>query len=511
MFKKTIKNTTILTSGTFVSRILGFIRDILVANFFGTSGLLEAFLVAFRLPNLFRSIFAEGFVDAVATPVLSEHRKDKDRLFELGNRMITVVTGAMILFTAIGILLSKYLVMVIAPGFVSDPYKFQLAVSFTRITFFYLVLIGFAANSMAMLCALKKFFVFSINPAFLNISFIVGVIFFHKYLQDYILVVCVLVAGVLQVLFPLISLRRIGFRLKFHLRKALADSEIVKMGKLFVPRIWASIVYHLSVLIDTAFSSLSAIVGAGALAAVYYANRIIQFPFALIALSISRVAVVDLSSYHKEGNIDNFKKLFVFSFQNIFFFIVPVVSLFIFLSGPIIDVLFKRGEFDAYSLAQTSQALFFYAMGLFFFCLVKLLVHSFYALKDTATPAKTASVSLIVNIVLSAILMFPLGIGGVALGSGLAALFNCLLLYRILHRRIGAIDWEKTKQQALKITLLSLGTGAICRLLWNILELNRYAKMAITLIFATVIFFSIGYILHLKQIRYLKEIITKKH
>ena len=510
MFKKTIKNTTILTTGTFISRILGFVRDILVAKFFGTGGLLEAFLVAFRLPNLFRSIFAEGFVDAVATPVLSEYRKDKDKLFELGNRMITVVTGAMIIFTAIGILISKYLVMVVAPGFVSNPYKFQLAVSFTRITFFYLVLIGFATNSMAILCALKRFFVFSINPAFLNLSFIIGVLFFQKYLQEYILVICVIVAGFLQVLFPLISLRRIGFRLKFRLRQALSDSVIIKMGKLFVPRIWASIVYHLSVLIDTAFSSLSTIVGAGALAAIYYANRLIQFPFALIALSISRVAVVDLSSYHKEGNIDDFKKLFVFSFQNIFFFIVPVVSLFLFLSNPIIDVLFKRGEFDAYSLNQTSQALFFYAIGLFFFCLVKLLVHSFYSLKDTATPAKTASLSLVVNIILSAILMFPLGIGGVALGSGLAALFNCVLLYRVLHKRIGAIDWQQTKQQAIKVIILSLAVGAISRLLWNILELSKYIKIGIVFVLATLIFFCVGYVLGLKQIRYLKEIITSK-
>ncbi len=157
MFKKTIKDTTTVTLGTLVSRLLGFVRDVLVANFFGTSALLEAFIVAFRLPNLFRSIFAEGFVDSVATPVLSEYQKEKDKLFELGNHLLSIFTIILAVFTILGILFSKYLVLFIAPGFVGQAAKFELAVSFTRITFIYLFLIGFSVNSTAILCSLKKY------------------------------------------------------------------------------------------------------------------------------------------------------------------------------------------------------------------------------------------------------------------------------------------------------------------------------------------------------------------
>ncbi len=202
----------------------------------------------------------------------------------------------------------------------AETFKFNLAVSFTRITFIYLFLIGISANIVSLLYSLKKFFIPAINPIFLNISFIIGIIFFSKFYENYILIICVVVAGFLQVIFPFIFLKREGFVFKFNFFKSLKESEVIRMLKLFIPRIWASIVYHLSVFIDTMFSSLVSIVGQGALASVYYANRLIQLPFALVALSISRVAIVDLSAYHKKGNMDDFKKLFVFSFQNIYFF-----------------------------------------------------------------------------------------------------------------------------------------------------------------------------------------------
>ena len=282
------------------------------------------------------------------------------------------------------------------------------------------------------------------------------------------------------------------------------------MLKLFIPRIWSSVVYQLSIFIDTIFSSLTLIVGQGALAAIYYANRLIQFPFALIALSVSRVAIVDLSSYHRKGNMEGFKKLFVFSLQNIIFFIVPLSVLFMFLSQGIIEVIFLRGKFDAYSLSITSSVLFFYTFGLFFFCGIKLLVNSFYSLKDTVIPAKTATISLVVNIVLSAILMFPLKISGVALGSSLAAMLNFFLLYYHFKKKIGEIDWEDTKSQFFKILFLSLIIGMFSRFLWSSMFINRYFKMLIVLVSSLFLFISIGYFMGLKQIRYLKRWALKK-
>ena len=510
MLKRIVKNTYILGLGTLSSRILGFIRDILIANFFGTTGILEAFIVSFRLPNIFRSIFAEGFSDSVATPVLSEYQDNKERMFEIGNHLISLFMVVLFVATILGIIFAKVLVTIIAPGFLAETFKFNLAVSFTRITFIYLFLIGISANIVSLLYSLKKFFIPAINPIFLNISFIIGIIFFSKFYENYILIICVVVAGFLQVIFPFIFLKREGFVFKFNFFKSLKESEVIRMLKLFIPRIWASIVYHLSVFIDTMFSSLVSIVGQGALASVYYANRLIQLPFALVALSISRVAIVDLSAYHKKGNMDDFKKLFVFSFQNIIFFIVPLVSFFLFTSKDIINVIFARGKFDANSLSMTASVLFFYSFGLFFFCGIKLLVNSFYALKDTTLPAKIATISLVINIILSAILMFPLKIGGVALGSSLAAGFNFCFLYYWFIKKIGKIDFQDTKKEFFKILLLSISMGVVARVLLNSLLFNKYINMLIVLILLLGIFITIGYILKIKQINYFKQWILKK-
>jgi putative peptidoglycan lipid II flippase len=510
MFKKVIKNTYILSAGTLASRILGFVRDILIAKFFGTSGLLEAFLVAFRLPNIFRSVFGEGFADSVATPILSEHQNDKEKIFEIGNHLLSLSIVILFLFTVLGAVFARFFVIIIAPGFISDAFKFNLAVSFTRVTFIYLFLIGLSSNITAILYSLKKFFVPAINPIFLNISFIVGILFFSRFFNNYILIVCVVVAGVLQLIAPLISLRRQGFSFKFNFGAARKDSEVIRMLKLFVPRVWSSIVYHLSVFVDTIFSSLSSIVGPGALAAVYYGNRLIQFPFALIALSISQVAIVDLSGYHRDGDLEKFKKLFVFSFQNIIFFIIPLSVLFISLSYNIIDVIFVRGEFGVASLNTTSSVLFFYSFGLFFFCGIKLLVNSFYSLKDTKTPAKTATLALVANIVFSAILMFPLKIGGVALGSSLAAALNFSLLYYSLSRRIGKIDWQDTRSQFFKVFSLSIVIAAGSRWLWAALAFNKYINALIVGSITLAVFIIVGYIIGLKQIGYLRRWILKK-
>lgn len=476
-----------------------------MAASFGTSPVLEAFLVAFRLPNLFRDVFGEGFADSIAVPVLAHHQKDKTRIFSIGSNLLSLFFIGLAVVTLLGVYFSKYLVIAIAPGFLSQAYKFNLAVSFTRITFFYLLLIGISVNLNAILQALKKFFIPALTPAFLNISFIIGILFFRRFFENYILAVCVIVSGIVQIIFPYIFLRKEGFTFKFRFKDSFKDKDIIKMLELFPSRIWSSVNYHLSVILDTILCSWTVVVGQGAMSAVYYANRLIQFPFALIALSISRVIIVELSFCHQEGNISRFKKLFVFSLQNIVFFIVPVMAVFLFIPQAIIDVLFRRGAFTDASLAPTSQALFFYSVGLFFFCAAKLLVSAFYALKDTATAAKTTAVCLLCNAVLSVILMFPLKSGGVALGSSLAAGVNVLLLYNALIKKIGRFEWEDTAAQFVKVASLSVAGAGVCRFLWQILELSRYVKIFIVMGSFAAIFVGIGSVIGIKQMEYMRR------
>jgi len=500
MFKKVIKNTSLMSSGVLTSRILGYIRDIILAYFFGASAVLEAFLVAFRLPNLFRSIFAEGFSDSVATPVLSEYHDDKSRLFELGNHVFSLFWVVLSVFTVLGVIFSRQLVGLIAFGWHADPVRFELAVSFTRITFVYLLMIGVSSNITSILYVRRLFFVPAFNPVFLNVTFIPGVIFFTKYFPTYILVFCVLVAGLLEVIFPLIFLKREGFFFKFDIKAALRDSQILRMFKLFLPRVWSSINYQLSVFVDTILSSWIAVVGTGGVAALYYANRFIQLPFALVALSLAQVVVVDFSIYHKDGKIEEFKKLFIFSFQSVLLLIIPVSMLYVFLSRAIIDVFYCRGAFGPDLIVPTADFLLYCSLGLTLACLNKLMTTCFYALKDTATPAKATTVTLLVNTAASIALMFPLKVGGIGLGTSIAGLVNFVILYKALVKQVGSFDWQDTREQLFKILSLSLIMALAAEVVWFYLPYNRYVRLSAALLSALVIFIAAGRLWNLKPL-----------
>ena len=475
MFKKLTKNTTILGLGTLFSRILGLLRDVLIAKYFGTSGILEVFIVAFRAPNLLRSIFGEGFSDSVAVPALSVYSRDKKKLFKISSNLIIIFTLILAVVTLLGIVLSRYIVTLIAPGFISNASKFGIAVSFMKITFPYIFFIGLASNFTAILYAVKRFIGPAIIPSLLNISFILGMLFFYLFLY------------------------RSGFRMHFGVREAFSDKEVLSMLRRAIPRIWSSIVYQLNVFIDTIFSSLSWIVGTGAMAAIYYSNRIVQFPLALIALSVSRAAIVDFSRFSNDGNTKDFKKLFVFSFQNIMFFIVPVSIVFIFIPQEILRLLFLRGEFDTYSLMVTSSTLFFYSFGLLFFCGIKLLVNTFYALKDTVTPARISTISLIINAALSALLMFPFKAGGIALASSIAAAFNFFLLLRMLTKRIGPIDYNSISKEIFKLVAIGVLLGVVAKIIFIAVPCSIFIQFIAALAADFMLLVMLGRIMKLRQ------------
>ncbi len=511
MYKKIIRNTGIVSAGTLISRLLGAARDIFIAHYFGTSAILEAFLVAFRIPNVLRHLFGEGFSDAVATPVFSEYRKNPQELSRLGSKVFSLLLVVLVGCTVLGIFLAKYLVILIAPGFLTDPAKFLLTVSFTRVTFLYLLFIGLIAVMSSLLYALKKFFIPAFLPAVFNLAVITGLIFFSQYFRRYILVISVIAAGLIQYILVYIGIRRLRLDIRFHWGKGFGDLQIRRMLKLFFPRVGASVIYHLNVFIDTIFSSLSWIVGQGALAAIYYANRIVQFPLALISVSIARVIIFDLSGFHGDRNLTDFKRLFVFAMRNMLFFILPTSIILLIMSGEVLDVIFVRGNFGTEALNLTTPVLGFYSLGLIFFCSVKLLVHSFYSLKDTATPAKISAIALLINVLLSAALMFPLRIGGVALASSISAFVQTVILYRILVEKIGPLPWRNIRSEIVRLCLLGGTVGAAVKLFWFWSPFSsKYINAGIDLVGGAVIFILCGIILGIEQIRYVKQWILRK-
>jgi len=501
--KSVTKSASIISLGTVLSRVLGFFRDITIASFFGTSYVAEAFFVAFRIPNLLRNLLGEGSVNAAIVPVFSEYltKKDKQELFQLVNIVMYFFIVALGLITVCGIVFSPLIVKLIAPGFIKDALRFNLAIRLTRVMFPYLILIGLTAYSIGTLHSFRSFASGAISPCLLNIALIASAIIGAVKLKEPIfgLAVGVIVGGVLQLIIQIPPLYKRGFRLKRVFN--LSHPGVRRIGSLLVPRIFGAAVYQLNIFIDTICASFAFIVGSGAVAAIYYSNRIIQLPLAVFGIALASAILPTMSNYVAEGNIKEVKSIISFSLHRIFLIMIPASVGIIVLSRPIIRILFQRGEFNTYSTEITSYALLFYSIGLFAFGAKKILISCFYSLKDTKTPVKVAGICLAINIVLNIILMFPLKVGGLALASSISAVINFLLLFYILRKKIGDFIEEKFIFYSLRVCLASIIMGVFVFLIWHLLpNLNEILKLIITICCGFICFILTCLILRIKEI-----------
>lgn len=465
-----IKSTSILSVGTLSSRILGFIRDIIVAKLLGTGLRADVFFVASKIPNLFRDLAGEGAMNAAVVPVLSEYKEKADQkaFWEFNSVLLALALILLSVITIVGILFAPAIVRVIAPGFIADPQKLALTVHLTRFMFPYLVFIGITAYSMGILFTFRSFAVPAFSPCLLNIAMIAGALIYSRTMQDPVLglAVGVLVGGVLQLLVQLWPLARLG--MPYAWPKTLRHPGAVKIGRLLVPRVLGSGVYQLSVLIDTFCASLATIVGEGGISAIYYANRIIQCPMGIFGVAMASAVLPTLSGLVQRNDVASLKRTLVFSLENIFFVMCPSTVILILFAEPIMRVFFERGEFGAYSTMITSSALGYYALGLFSFGGIKILVSAFYALHDTKTPAKVAAFCLTINVVLNFILMFPLKVGGIALASAIAGTADFLILFYFLNKRLGGVNSDLFRYFA-KVFVAAILSGVIAFALWQYL------------------------------------------
>jgi putative peptidoglycan lipid II flippase len=455
--KSILKSASIISLVTLCSRLLGFARDIIIAAFFGTGMVSEAFFVAFRIPNLLRDLVGEGAANSAFVPVFCQYwvKEEKRDFWDLAANAFWIILAVLAGISLLGILFSRPIVSLIAPGFLKDPAKFLLTAQLTRLLFPYLLLIGLTAYAMGLLHTFKSFTTPALSPCLLNISMIVSVVLAYRFMANPVfgLALGVLLGGFFQIGIQVPALFRQGFRPHFlNIRLNLFHPGIKRIGRLLVPRIFGSAVYQLNVLVDTILASLAFIVGQGAVAAIYYANRVIQFPLAIFGIALSSVILPTLSRQAVAQDMESLKSTLRFSLRTIYFIMLPAALGLLILTQPVIRVLFQRGNFDYYSVQICSSALFFYAIGLVFFGGMKILIAAFYSLQDTRTPVKIASLALLVNLILNIILMFPLRVGGLALASSLAAGFNFFLLYRSLSKRIGRIISRDLSVYFLKVT-----------------------------------------------------------
>lgn len=470
------KSASILSVFTVISRITGFLRSVLIANIFGTGIAAQAFFVAFKIPNMLRDVMGEGAANAAFVPVFSEYLVHKPRqdFLKLVNTLLRILLAVAALISCLGIISAPALIRLIAPGFASDPEKFSLTVNLTRILFPYLFLITLSAYMMSVSNALKSFAVPASSSIVFNLSLIAAILFIgHLKAFDPIYALCaaVLAAGILQVLVQFPSLSRLGvnFRSGGVHEHPLKHESIRKIGRLILPRIMGTSIYQLNIFIDTIFASLSFFVGEGAIAAIYYANLLIQFPFSVFGVALSNAALPTMSAHAAKKDADSFITTLDFSFKTVFVCMIPLTFALVIFSAPVVRAVFERGQFDAYSSFITSKALFFYSLGLLGYVGVRFLSLGFYAMQDTVTPVKTACVALAINVVFNSIFIFVfrLGISGLALASSISAVSNFIMLYRRMNKRIGYAFSADLRKLLFKAACASLAMGAISLTVWR--------------------------------------------
>lgn len=441
---------------TAVSRVLGFVRDLVIATAFGTGIGAEAFVVSFRLPNLLRDLVGEGAANAAFVPVLTECRQKHRESFWPLVWALTLVLGAVLTVLAVaGIVFAPAVVRLIAPGFAlsQDPDKLPLTILLTRTIFPYLLLIGLSALAMGVLNSLGEFTSSALGPILLNLSMIAAGVFFERRHGPMALVAGVLAGGTLQLACQLPALWKAGWR---PVRPAFGSGYVSKIGRLLVPRALGSAVYQINVFVDSILASFETIVGAGGQSALYYANRLFQLPLAIFGLSLAQALLPTFSAQAVRGDLEEFRRTWQLSVRTLLGVLLPATAGLAVLAGPIVRIIFEHGRFDAASTAITTDALFYYSFGLVSCCLVKILANAFYALQDTRTPVRTMAVSVAANVLLSLALMGPLGIGGLTLASSLSATLNVTLLYRRLGRRVGPLGLGSIAASAWKAAAATL-------------------------------------------------------
>jgi len=418
---------------TAASRVLGFARDVLIAALLGAGPIADAFFVALRFPNMFRALFAEGAFSAAFVPIFVATREsDGDH----AARAFAAATFSALAMTLLGFVIVFELAMpvalyAIAPGFVGTD-VFDLAVTFSRLTFPYLLFISLTALLGGVLNALGRFAAPAAAPILLNISLILAITVFAAWFPNrgYALAGGVLVAGVLQFVWLYVSLGRAGIWLKPP-RPRLTE-KVKTLLKRALPVAFGAGVYQVNILVDTMLASLLPL---GSVSYLFYADRLSQLPYGIIAIAVSTALLPTLSKEVRSGDPARALESQNRALEFAFFLMLPAATALIVLAEPFMTVLFQRGAFDREAALASAAALAAYSSGLPAYMLIKTLSTGFYARADTKTPVKVAALSAIVHVGLSIGLMIPFDHVGIAASTSLAAWFNACFLAWILYQR----------------------------------------------------------------------------
>ncbi|MCB1856603.1 MAG: murein biosynthesis integral membrane protein MurJ [Halieaceae bacterium] len=434
-----LRSSALVGAMTMLSRVLGLVRDVVIAAFVGATANADAFFVAFKIPNFLRRLFAEGAFSQAFVPVLADYKEEGSIVAAraLVDRVAGVLGGSLLLITSLGVLAAPLVAALFAPGFIDQGEKFQLTAQMIRITFPYLLLISMTGFCGAILNSYGRFAVPAFTPVFLNLSLIFAATVAAPWFAEPVFALAwgVFFAGIIQLLFQLPSLYRLEL-----LPRPIWDTRhpgVRRILKLMVPALFGVSVSQINLLLDTVLASF---LPTGSVSWLYYSDRLAELPLGVFGIAIATVILPNLSAHRAAEREDDFSLTLDWAVRAVLLIGVPAAVALVLLAQPILISLFQYGELGARDVAMSALSLQAYSLGLVAFMLVKVLAPGYYARKDTATPVKIGIVAMVVNMVLNIALVLPLmhywsiGHVGLALATSLAAFLNAGLLLRGLLR-----------------------------------------------------------------------------
>ena len=471
MTKKMLKSTVTVSAMTLLSRILGFIRDMVVARIFGAGLGTDAFFVAFKIPNFMRRLFAEGAFAQSFVPVLSEYKtqREHDEIKRLTDDVAGTFGAVLLLITIVGVLAAPLLIAIFAPGFLDEPGKYDLATEMLRLTFPYIFFISLTAFAGGILNTYGRFGVPAFTPVLLNLVLISFALWLAPQMDEPIMALAwgVFFAGIAQLLFqfPFLAKLKLLPRPRFN-RKS---EGVQKIKTLMIPAIFGSSVAQINLLLDTLIASFLV---TGSVTWLYFSDRLVEFPLGVFGIALATVILPSLSRQHAAASPEAFSRTLDWALRWVLIVGTPaMVGLFL-LAGPMLTTLFQYGEFSQHDVEMATRSLMAYSIGLMGFILVKVLAPGFYARQDTKTPVKIGIIAMVANMVMNLILVFPLAHAGLALATSLSAFLNAFLLFRVL-RRDGVYKPESGwLRLMLQVLLANLAMAAL--LWWGASDLQAW-------------------------------------
>lgn len=455
-----LRSASIVSLMTLMSRVLGLVRDVVVAQYFGARA--DPFLVAFKIPNFFRRLFAEGAFSSAFVPVLSEYRlkRSADEVKLLIASVSGVLGMALFGVTVVAILLSDFLPWIFAPGFQDDPAKFALTGDLLMITFPYLLFISLTGFYSSVLNTYGRFAIPAFTPVLLNITLIVTTLYLSDQFEEplYALAWGVFLAGLIQLVFQLPFVAQLQMLVRPQFRPK--DEGVKRIGLLMVPALFGVSVSQINMLLDTLLASF---LEAGSVSWLYYSDRLSNLPLGVFAIAIGVVILPALSGKHASAEKEGFSRTLDWAVRMVFLIALPAALALVVLAMPLMATIFYHGEITAYDIGMMTLSLQAYSAGILAFMLIKVLAPGYYARQDTKTPVKIGLQAMVVNMVLNLALVVPFAHAGLALATSLSAYYNAFMLYRGL-RKLGV--YEHQQGWASFLVKLMLANTAMTAVVW---------------------------------------------